>query len=216
MKKKLIIMIMALSLSIVTASCGEKESDVSNEQSSQKIEEEPEKEPDEESKEGNEDLESLGDIDVDEGVFDVELTMPADLVGETTQEELDKDAAEYGYKVTLNDDGSATYTMTKSQHRKILEDMKESFNQELNKMIGSEDYPNFTKIEVNDNFTEFTVTTKSTELDLNESFSTIAFYMYGGMYNVFSGDDVDNVSVTFVNSDSGEVIETANSSDMGE
>lgn len=29
---------------------------------------------------------------------------------------------------------------------------------------------------------------------MNESFSTMAFYMYGGMYNVFSGENVSNNS----------------------
>lgn len=167
-------------------------------------------------KEPSENLEALGDINVEKGIFDVELTIPAEYVGETTQEELDNDAAEYGYKVTLNSDGTATYKMTKSQHKKILEDMAESFNQELDKMIDSEEYPNFTKIESNDNFTEFKVTTKSTELDMNESFSVIAFYMYGGLYGTFSGKDADNVSVTFINEESGEIIDVSNSSDMEE
>ena len=86
----------------------------------------------------------------------------------------------------------------------------------MNEMVGSENYPNFTKIEANENFTEFTVTTKSAELDMNESFSTMAFYMYGGLYGVFSGENVSNISVTFINADTGQVIETANSSDAGQ
>lgn len=182
---------------------------------SEQTDQESDSTPADDNEKVSEDLDALEDIDVDKGVFDVVLTIPAEFVGETTREELDENAAEYGYKVTLNDDGSATYAMTKSQHKEILKNIEESFNQELNKMIGSEDYPNFTKIEVNDNFTEFTVTTKNVELDINESFSKLVFYMYGGMYSVFSGEDINNVSVTFINADSGEVIETANSSDMG-
>jgi hypothetical protein len=151
-----------------------------------------------------------------EGQKEIKLTIPSDFIEGQAQEDLDKQAKEYGYKVKLNDDGSATYTMTQAQHKKIVSEMKDSLNDSLNEMIGSESYPNFTKIEANDNFTEFTVTTKSTELDFTESFSVLAFYMYGGMYNIFSGEEVDNVSVTFVNADSGQVIETANSSDMGQ
>lgn len=160
-------------------------------------------------------LEDLGNVTVDEGLFDVEMTIPASYMGETTQEELDNTAKEYGYKsITLNDDGSATYVMTKKQHEEMMSEMRSNINESLNDMVGSEDYPNFTDITANDDFTAFTVTTKSTELDINESFSVIGFYMYGGMYAIFNGTTVDNVSVTFVNADTGEVISTSNSSDM--
>lgn len=160
-------------------------------------------------------LEDLGDITIDEGLFDVEMTIPASYVGETTQEELDNTAKEYGYKsITLNDDGSATYVMTKKQHEEMMSEMRSTITDALNAMVGSEDYPNFTAIEANDNFTSFTVTTKSTELDMAESLSVLAFYMYGGMYGIFDGTTVDNVSVTFVNADTGKEITTSNSSDM--
>ena len=79
-----------------------------------------------------------------------------------------------------------------------------------------EDYPNITSIEANDDFTSFTVTTKSTELDFAESFSVLAFYIYGGMYNQFNGTPVDNVHVDFVNADSGEIISSADSKDLAE
>lgn len=160
-------------------------------------------------------LDALGNIEVEKQLFDVTLTIPADYVGESTQEDLDKIRDEYGYEsVTLNDDGSATYVMTKSQHKKMLDEYRTQINTSLQEMVDSEDYPNFTDIEANDNYTEFTITTKSTELDFSESFSVLAFYMYGGMYAIFSGEAVDNVSVTFVNADSGEVINTSNSADM--
>ena len=106
--------------------------------------------------------------------------------------------------------------MTKKQHKDLLEEYSAQINTSMNEMVGSENYPNFTNIEANDNFTEFTVTTKSSALDMNESFSTMAFYMYGGMYNVFSGENVSNISVTFINADTGQVIETANSADAGQ
>ena len=162
-------------------------------------------------------IEAIGDVEVDEGLFEVELLIPADFVGEKTQEELDAIAAESGYKsITLNEDGSATYVMTKKQHKEMMDEMSVSLNESLTELIGSENYPNFTDIKANDDFTEFTITTKSVELDLNESFSVLAFYMYGGMYNAFNGTTVDNIHVEFINADSGEVISSADSANMGE
>ena len=144
----------------------------------------------------------------------MELTIPADYVGETTQEELDATAKENDFKsITLNEDGSATYVMTKGQHKKMMSEMESEINTALSEMIGSEDYPNFTNIKANSDFTEFTITTTSAELNFNESFSTIVFYTYGGMYNAFNGTTVDNIHVDFVNADSGEIISSADSSE---
>ena len=121
------------------------------------------------------------------------------------------DQTETMEQVKLNDDGSATYTMTKSQHKQMMDEITDSLTESINEMVGSEDYPNFTKIETNSDFTNFIVTTKSLELDLNESFSVMGFYMFGGIYNIFNGTEVDNIHVEFVNADSGEVISSSDS-----
>ena len=147
----------------------------------------------------------------------MELTIPADYVGETTQEEINQIVEEKGYKsITLHDDGSATYVMTKSQHEEMMSEMTTQINTYLSDMVGSEDYPNITKIEANEDFTSFTIATTSTELGLNESFSVLVFYMYGGMYNIFNGTEVENIAVDFINEATGQIINSANSRDMGE
>lgn len=146
----------------------------------------------------------------------MEISIPADYVGEATQEELTAKAEENGYKaITLNEDGSATYIMTKKQHKEMLDEIATSINGSLDEMIAGDDY-SFTAIEANDNFTDFKVTTTATELGLADSMSVLGFYMYGGMYSIFSGEEVDNIHVTFINADSGEVISESNSKDMAE
>lgn len=169
------------------------------------------------NEDADQNIDSGAKVEVDKGLIDVTLNIPPDLVGDTTQEELDATCKEKGFKsIVLNDDGSATYTMTKEQHKKLMEEYKIQIDNTINEMIGSEDYPNITSIEANDNYTEFTVATKNKELDMAESFSAMSFYMYGGIYNAFNGENVENISVTFINADSGDVIETVNSSDMGQ
>ncbi len=162
-------------------------------------------------------LESLGDVDVDSGLFNVKLTIPADYVGESTQEELTATAEEEGYKsIKLNEDGSATYTMTKAQHKEMLDEMKQGMNESIDEMIQSEEFPNVVNIESNEDYTEFKVTTTNEEPDMSESFLTLSFYMYGGVYGIFSGEQADNIKVAFINKASGEVISEENSKDMGE
>lgn len=170
------------------------------------------------SEDGTKDnLEAMGNVGVEKGLFNVELTIPAQFVGEQTQEELNELSKEMGYKsITLNDDGSAKYVLTKRQHKDMMAELNTKINTSLSEMIGSEDYPNYTDITSNENFTEFVITTKSTELSMTENFSALGLYMYGGMYNIFNGTPVDNVSVKFLNTDTGAEITTMNSKNMGQ
>lgn len=167
----------------------------------------------------SDDLAAIGDIDVDKNLLSVTITMPAEYTdSELTQADYDAAAAENdGIKsITLNNDGSVTYVVTKQYHQEMLQGVVDQYTEQNNEMIGSEDYPNITNIETNDDFTEFTVTTRSTELSLMESMSVLLFYVEGGMYGIVSGTTPDNVHVDFVNADTGEIISSADSSNMGE
>ena len=165
---------------------------------------------------GFEDLEAIGKLEVDQNLFTVEITVPADFLGEgITQESLDADVAASNYiSAKLNDDGSVTYVMTKAVHDEMMVGVRDNIQQALEEMVGSEEFPSFTKVEANDDFTQFTVETTSTELGLVESFSVLGFYMFGGMYHAFNGTQVDDIAVTFINADTGDTVGEAHSSDM--
>lgn len=229
MKKRVLAVFMVMAVSAyVFAGCSKK-----NEETVQAPEEKQEETfvvPDEEqsaeegtgeeeqsTEEGLDQIEAIGDIDVDKNLFDVTITVPKDFIGETTQEELDAKAKEKGFKsATLNSDGSVTYVMTKAQHKEMLEEISTNINNSLAELVESDSTPNITDIKANDNFTSFTITTKNEEPDLAESFTVLSLYMYGGMYAIFSGDEVDNIHVDYVNATSGEIISSADSKDMGE
>lgn len=148
------------------------------------------------------------------GLFNVALTIPAEYVEGTTQKELNKQAKEGTFKsATLNKDGSVTYVMSKSQHKEMLNTLNDSIADELNKIPNSTDYPNVTKVEANDDYTKFTVTTASTELAFEEQFLSVQLYIYGGMYNAFNNLS-PVISVDYVNADSGATIYSGKSSDI--
>lgn len=209
MKNKIVLMILAVTLAI--SGCGSTSKSVSTESASA---ESQNKSDTDDSQVESSDLDALGDVEVEKELFDVTINIPSDYVSATTQEELDEAVAELGCKATLNEDGSATYVMTKQQHKKLMDDMASNINTALNEMIESEDYPNITDVSANSDFTEFTVTTKNTEPDLSESLAVMGFYMYGGMYHIFDGTEVDNIHVDYVNADSGEIISSSDSKDM--
>lgn len=149
----------------------------------------------------------------DINLFSVELTIPADFLDSgTTQESLDAQAEENGWKsATLNADGSATYIMSKAQHKELMADLKQQIEEGLPDIISTGDFPNFVSVSANDNFTEFVITTKTDSLNFAESFSVLAFYMVGGMYNSFNGTPENNINVKYINEASGETIEEYNS-----
>lgn len=163
----------------------------------------------------NDTTETTDQFSAEKGLFNVKLTIPADFMQGVTQDDLDKTAKENGFKsATLNDDGSATYVMSKAQHKKLMKDTKENIDKELNDMVGSSDYPNFTEVTANKDYTEFTVKTTSQEPSLEEQLAVLQFYIYGGTYNAFNGTPIDNVHVDLINSDSGSVIYSADSDSM--
>ena len=148
--------------------------------------------------------ESGGGLEVDRGLFNVTITIPAEFLEEgKTQADYDAEAKENGFKsATLNDNGSVTYVMTRAQHEAM--------------MSGNEDYPSFVSIDTNSAYTEFTITTTSEELGLMEGISVLGFYMIGGMYNAFNGTPADNIHVVFVNDETGAVISESNSADLAD
>lgn len=116
----------------------------------------------------------------------------------------------------LNDDGSVTYVMTKAKHKELMREIRANLDQSIQEMADSEDY-SFSNIQSNDDYTIFTVSTSAEnkdELSFTDSFSVIAFYMYGGIYNTFNGTPDENIHVDFVNENSGELITSADSKDM--
>lgn len=168
--------------------------------------------------EGDSENEETQSIEVDEGLLNVEIIVPADFLEEgTTQEALDETAKEEGIKsITLNDDGSATYIMSKSKHDEMMAGIRESIDESMAEMIDPETYPTFVEVTSNDDYTHFTVKLSTNEVGISESVSVLGFYVLGGLYNAFNGTPVDDVTVSFVNADTGDIIQEAHSSEMAE
>ena len=159
---------------------------------------------------------SSGGVEVDEGLLTVEITVPAEFLGEgITQESLDQTAVENGYvSAVLNEDGSATYTMTKGQHEELMAEIRSGVEDAMAEMVDPESFPTITSVTANDDYTEFTIELNADEVGLTESFAVLGLYMLGGMYNAFNGTPADDIAVQYVNAN-GDVIEEAHSSEAG-
>lgn len=161
-------------------------------------------------------LDTIGDIDVDSGLFNVTITVPADFIGEITQEQLDESKKENGYKsATLNGDGSVTYVITKAQHQEMMDGIRQSIDESLAEMASSEDYPGIVKIEANSDYTKYTVTLNTEEVGIREGVAAMGLYIFSGMYHVFNGTDPGNINVQYVNETTGKIIDETNSDNLG-
>lgn len=147
---------------------------------------------------------------------DIEITIPAAFFEEDiTEEELATIKEENSFKeAILNEDGSVTYVMTESVHKKYLTDLKQSIKESCDEMVNESE--TIQAIEFNEDVTSFKITTSSENVTLQEGVLILGLYMYSGMYNIFNGIEVENVHVEFVNATSGEIIHSTDSKDLAE
>ena len=145
------------------------------------------------------------------------ITIPAKMAGEVTEDDLVNMKEEANVKsITLNEDGSLTFEMSKKQHKELLKSLAASIDEGYQSMIDSEDFPNVTKIKTNSDYTEFEITTKNEEVDMSEGFMVIGLYLQSAIYNTFADNIDDNFEVTvkYFNAASGEMIDDWSSNDM--
>jgi hypothetical protein len=158
-------------------------------------------------------------IEVEENLFDVKITFPASItIGEGVNEvSIESEAKKQGiHEVIFNEDKTITYVMDKSTHKKLLTDMKARIDESIDKLIsGENEVESFSKIEYNIDLTEFTVLVDEQKYNEMDSVSAIPFYIMGGFYQVFNGVDSEktNVTVKFIDKDTGAVLNTANSAE---
>lgn len=162
------------------------------------------------------DIDAMGGIDVDRNLFEVTITVPKDFVGEgATQEQLNETAKEKGIKsITLNEDGSATYVMTNSKHKELMDEIKETIEAKMSDMVAPEKNQSYVKIEANDDYTQYKVTVNVEEIGLGETIPALGLYLSSGMYHAFNGTEIENINIQFISESTGEVLDEMNYSDI--
>ena len=138
----------------------------------------------------------------------VTITVPADMAGVSTEKDLKEQFSGEGYlDARLTDDGYVVLTMTREKHTALVADTERSIRESLEVLTAAEDN-RFTKIEVNEDFTHYTVYIPGEELEAGENFYSISFLFSSDLYYVVLGQEVPAVTVDYVNELTGEVIWT--------
>ncbi len=204
--KKILLILSVLFVSISFVGCG------SNDSSDIETTSPLESETVEDSLQEDEDeLSAIGDVEVENGILTVSITLPASLMKDVTQEDLDSDTSGTYQSAKLNDDGSVTMKLTKTQYKEMLASISEELDTCIKEISESDDY-NIAKVEHNDDFSEFNVTLTTDEVGIYDSIASLAFYMYGGMYQIFKGSKSANVVVNYYDAN-GSLIESSDLND---
>jgi hypothetical protein len=150
---------------------------------------------------------SLVELDDDR----VALTIPSAYVYGASQENLDQLAEESSYEsIVLNEDGSATYTITKEQHAAMLSDLATGINEKLAALPDSDSFEDIASVEADEDFTDFCVTLSGSSIDFDESMSVMVLKMYAVMYHAFDGVTDEVVTISYYNKN-GDLVASYNS-----
>ena len=144
-----------------------------------------------------------------------EITVPAQYAEDITQEKLDAEAGENYQSAVINKDGSVTYTMTKKQHQIMMYNIRNSIDEDLQELIDDNEHYNISAIDYNTPMTEFNILLDGDKASSDDSSAALEIYTYGKLYNVYMGQNVDNIAVNYYAAD-GTFLETANSSEPGD
>ena len=150
-------------------------------------------------------------VEVDKGLLNVEITIPASMLEDENTEEEIASAKEQGVKeVTENEDGSLTYKMSKSVHKEMMKEITTTIDETVEETKNSEDYVSIKDITHNDSFTKFTMVVDQEAYENSlDGFATLTLGMSGMIYQMYDGADPEKYTVTIALKDeeSGEVFD---------
>lgn len=139
-------------------------------------------------------------VNVDKGLFNVEITLPASLFeGEDIEKVIADAKAEGVDEVTLNEDGSLTYKMSKAKHKEMMEGLKEDLILSLEDMKSSGEYSSIKDITYNNTFSEFILVVDKTEYENSmDGFGVFSLGITGMIYQLYNGVNPDEYEVTIL------------------
>ncbi|MEG0473324.1 MAG: hypothetical protein RR588_13405 [Solibacillus sp.] len=151
-------------------------------------------------------------VEIDKGLLNVEITLPASMFKDQDADTVIAEAKEEGVdEVVSNDDGSFTYKMSKAKHKELLEDMKSSVLEGIEETKTSGNFASVEDITYNKDFTEFTMVVDKEKFENSfDGFAAMGLGVSGLYYQTFNGVKEDKVKATIIVKDktSGETIDT--------
>ena len=159
--------------------------------------EEPDKTTDEwtdKSSESFEKLNAIGDITFKKNGNNVEMFIPAALAKNATQDKIDKEIKEKGYKSgKINSDGSVTYVIPKNKHEEMMKETKEDLISDIMKNS------NVLDVKLNDDLSVIEIYLKSEPTD-EDKMLKVSAPIQAHFYYMLAGYTPENTEVRLLSS----------------
>lgn len=180
MFKKIITIVLALTLCFALAACGKSNTETNENVIDTEVT----------------DNTSVSDSEDDDEV--IKITMPAFLYESVTNEEIIYIAQEAGYSSCLiNEDGSVTYTLTKAKYNELIDNFSNEIDEYISMYLDGENaVESFQNITYNKDYTEFDFLVDSNTFSDEDTAYSFVFYTCGISYQAFTGIDTDKIEVT--------------------
>ena len=152
-------------------------------------------------------------LNVNKGIVNVDVTLPASFFIEATEEEIIAEAKGNGIiETVVNKDDSVTYTMSKSKYNEMMKEIGDSIVSTIDEIVNSGDYTSIKEISYNKDFTEFDVKVNRQQYEEGfDGFAIVGLVMVSTYYNAFEGKLGEDLQTIFnmVDETTGEIYDTA-------
>jgi len=148
-------------------------------------------------------------IEVDKGVFSVEITLPASFFKGQDMNDIINEVEDDDIKIILNEDGSVTYKMSKSKHNEFMAEVYNDQVEYIEEIKNSGDYKSVKDIIYNKTFSEITLIVDQEAFENSfDGFVTLGLGISSLYYQLFNGISPDKYKVTiyFKNVETGEIL----------
>ena len=136
----------------------------------------------------------------------VTITLPAELAGVENEKQLKAQFSGEGYlDARLTDDGQVILVMTRGKHQALLAGVEGNILQSLKDIASAEDN-SFTRIEVSEDYTHYTLYTAEEGLRTGEEIYTASLLFSSDLYYMVLGQERPEVTVEFISEITGEVV----------
>ena len=158
--------------------------------------------------------EKSGDsLNVEKGILNVDVTLPASFFMDSTEEEIIAEAKGNGVTETVvNEDDSVTYTMSKSKYEEMMKKMGDSVVSTIDEIVNSGDYTSIKEISYTKDFNEFDVKVNRQQYEAGfDSFAIFGLVIVSTYYSAFDGKSGEDLQVIFnmIDETTGEIYDTA-------
>lgn len=202
MKKFLLLVLCVTAMAV--SGCGKKDDKVKNENV---------QDPAPQVSTEGETISDLTSISAEEENGKMKLTLPKEVFGGKTEELAPQMSEARGFEdVQVNSDGSATFTMTKAQHKEWLSDYAKSIEDGITDVIAKNNLDSIENVSYSKDYTSAVVKVDVEMFEKKKNDKMVAETIANKlkMYNYFAGKKPENVkvSVKFVDASNDKELET--------